>query len=365
MRFSTRAVRTGEDSDKGDVVMPLHLSSTFSRKKVEEFKYEYSRTGNPTREAAEKKLASLEGAKHGLAFASGMAAETSIILALLQKGDHVIASDDLYGGTRRLFTLFRKFGIDTTYVDAKDSSRVKEALRDDTRMVWLETPTNPLLKLCDIKEISDLTDAFVVVDNTFASPYLQRPLRLGADIVVHSTTKYINGHSDSVGGAVMTDDIRLHEDIKHVQNAAGAILSPFDSFMTARGAKTLSLRMDKHCENAARIARYLEKHDKVKEVIYPGLDSHPQHDLAKKQMRGFGGMISFRADPKILSRLKMISLAESLGGVESLIEHPASMTHSAVPKEEREKIGITDDLIRLSVGIEDAEDLIEDLEQAL
>ncbi len=382
MGFETDAIHAGEEPDldgrpSGDVVVPIHLASTFVRRGVDEPTggYEYSRTGNPTRYALERKLAALEGAKYGLAFSSGLGAETTVCLSLLKAGDHVVAFDDLYGGTRRLFgNVFENLGITFTYVDARDSGKVKAALRKNTRLVWLETPTNPLMRLCDIAGISAMArdaGAFVVVDNTFASPFFQRPLSLGADLVLHSTTKYINGHSDSVGGAVMLSDREIYRKILSNQNAVGAILSPFDSFLVARGIKTLALRMERHERNAHAIARYLSGHEKVAAVSYPGLPSHPQHALARRQMAGFSGMISFEVrggEPearRFLAALRLFALAESLGGVESLIEHPATMTHSTIPKPEREQVGITDSLIRVSVGIENVEDLIGDLGQAL
>ncbi len=381
MRFETKAIRIGEEPDiengSGDVVSPIHLSTTFARKRVDMLPggYEYSRTANPTRDALERKLAALEDARFGLAFSSGMATETTALLALLRSGDHVIAFDDLYGGTKRLFRTFgRNFGVDFTYVDARDPDEVASAVKDNTRMIWLETPTNPLMKMCDIEEISEIAHdkgIIVAVDNTFATPYFQNPLKLGADIVVHSTTKYINGHSDSVGGAIMLSDEEMHERLRFHQNSSGAILSPFDSYMTLRGIKTLAVRMREHERNAMRIAEYLESHPKVRRVYYPGLESHPQHGLAKKQMSGYGGMISFeiydtvKDATKFAESLRLFSLAESLGGVESLIEIPALMTHSSVPEEERRHIGISDTLIRMSVGIENVEDLIEDIEGAM
>jgi len=302
------------------------------------------------------------------------AAETTLVLTILNSGDHVIAFDDLYAGTRRLFDIFSKnFAIEFTYVDATNPDNVKNAIRRNTKLIWLETPTNPLMKICDIKAITEIArdkGVLVVVDNTFATPYLQKPLLLGADIVVHSTTKFINGHSDSVGGAVMLSDERIYEKLKFNQNAIGAILSPFDSYLVLRGTKTLHLRMERHCQNAMKIAQYLESHPKVKRVYYPGLKSHPQHELAKKQMLDFGGVLSFEIDSDIrgvrrfLGSLRIFTLAESLGGVESLIEHPATMTHAYLSKDEREKIGIKDTLIRISVGLEDIDDLIEDLDRA-
>jgi cystathionine gamma-lyase len=337
--------------------------------------YEYSRSGNPTRDALEKRLAALENAKYGLAFGSGLGAETTLALSLLKKGDHVIGFDDLYGGTKRLFNrTIANFGVEFTYVDARRVESVEAAIRPETKLIWLESPTNPLMKLCDIRAISKLArerDILTVVDNTFMSPYFQSPLELGADIVLHSTTKYIGGHSDVVGGAIMLSDEEAYNKIKFNQNAIGAIPSPFDCYLVLRGIKTLAVRMDRHNENGQRIAEYLESHPKVKKVNYPGLTSYPQYELAKRQMSGSGGMLSFELDTDaakvkaVLGKLRILALAESLGGVESLIEHPASMTHASVAPEERKKIGITDSLVRLSVGIEDADDLIEDLKHAL
>jgi cystathionine gamma-lyase len=381
MRFETKLIHIGEEPNfkeggTGDVVIPIHLSTTFARKEVDKptAGYEYSRTANPTRDALEKRLAALEDAKFGLAFSSGMAAESVLLFTLLKSGSRVIAVDDLYPGTKRLFNLFREnFDIEFVYVDATRPEEVEKALTDNTEIIWLETPTNPLMKICDIEKISEIAKhqgIRVVVDNTFMSPYFQNPLKLGADVVLHSTTKFINGHSDSVGGALMLSDEGLYERLKFNQNAIGSILSPFDSYMTLRGIKTLAVRMREHERNAMRIAVYLEGHPKVRRVLYPGLKSHPQHELAKKQMKGFGGMISFeiegglREAKKFLENLQIFSLAESLGGVESLIELPALMTHALIPKEERESSGITDSLIRISVGIENVEDLIEDMESA-
>ncbi len=382
MEFETKAVHAGEEpifskGGCGDVVVPIHLSSTFARRNVHTPTggYEYSRSGNPTRFALERKLAAIENAPYGLAFSSGLAAETSVALSLLKSGDHVVAFDDLYGGTRRLFNrvFHANFGIDFSYVDARDPENVKAAIRENTRLIWLESPSNPLIRLCDIREISGIahdTGVIVVVDNTFASPYFQQPITLGADIVVHSTTKYINGHSDSIGGAVMLSDEQLYRRVRFSQNAAGAILSPFDSFLVARGIKTLALRMERHEKNAVEIARFLSDHEKVRAVHYPGLPTHPQHDLAKKQMNGYSGMLSFELDGGIaaarrfLKGLRLFALAESLGGVESLIEHPATMTHASIPKRDREGVGLKDSLIRVSVGIENTGDLLADLGQA-
>lgn len=382
MRFETKAVHAGEENDfregaDGDVVTPIHLASTFAREKVDAPTggYEYSREGNPTRSALEQKLAAVEGARYALAFASGLATESVIIMSLLRSGDHVIAFDDLYGGSKRLFTrvFAQNFKIDFSFVDARDPKNISKATRENTRLIWLETPTNPLMHLCDIVEISAMArkqGIVTVVDNTFMSPYFQRPLELGADIVMHSTTKYLNGHCDSVGGGLMLNDKAIFEKLKFNQNAIGAILSPFDSFLVMRGIKTLPIRMERHNANALQLANYLETHPKVRAVHYPGLPSHPQHDLALRQMSGFGGMISFDLDGGLeqakvfLENLRLFSLAESLGGVESLIEHPALMTHASVPREERERAGIGDSLIRISVGIENVEDLLEDLEHS-
>lgn len=381
MRFETKAIHIGEEPNlkeggSGDVVIPIHLSSTFARKELDKPTggYEYSRTGNPTRDALEKRLAALEDAEFGLAFSSGMAAETVLLLTLLNSGDHVVAFDDLYAGTRRLFDIFAKnFKVQFSYVNATSPNNVENAITQDTKLIWLETPTNPLMKLCDIKAISEIAKGqgiLVVVDNTFATPYFQKPLKLGADIVVHSTTKFINGHSDSVGGAIMLSNREIYSRLKFNQNATGAILPPFDSYLVLRGIKTLPIRMERHNYNAMEIAKYLNLHPKVKKVNYPGLENHPQHELAKKQMTGFGGVLSFELDgglkevKRFLENLRIFSLAESLGGVESLIEHPATMTHAYLSKEEREKIGITDSLIRISVGLENVEDLINDLDNA-
>ena len=381
MEFETKAIHVGEEPDldrgSGDVVVPIHLSSTFARKKVNypTQGYEYSRTGNPTRDALEKRLAVLEDAAFGLAFASGMAAESTLAITLLHTGDHVLAFDDLYGGTRRLFNriLDPHFKVETTYVDARDPRRVQEAIRSNTRLIWLESPTNPLMKICDLAAIAKIAREVnipVVVDNTFLSPYFQKPLRLGATVVVHSSTKYLNGHSDSVGGAVMLSDEDLYRQLRFNQNAMGAILSPFDSFLVLRGIKTLAVRMREHQQNALRLASYLESHPKVEKVNYPGLKSHPQHALAERQATGHGGMFSFeikgglKEAERFLENVKVFALAESLGGVESLIEHPALMTHASVPKEIREQSGLTDSLIRVSVGIEHIDDLIADFDRA-
>ncbi|MHB8177409.1 MAG: cystathionine gamma-synthase [Vulcanimicrobiaceae bacterium] len=382
MRFSTKAIHVGQDADPttGATIVPIYQTSTYTQEAVGVHKgYDYSRTVNPTRLALEAQLASLECGTYGSAFASGMAA-TAAVLNLLSSGDHAIVTDDLYGGTYRLFSrVLVRYGLEFTYVDMSDLAAVRAAIRPNTKLFWIETPTNPLLKLIDIAALSGLRDAsadletraVVVVDNTFATPYFQQPLLLGADIVVHSTTKYIGGHSDVVGGVAITDDPALHERIAFHQNSVGGVPGPQDAWLTMRGAKTLALRMREHERNAMQIAAYLESHPKVAQVHYPGLPSHPQHDLAKRQMSGFGGMLSFTLhgpESRALDfagRLRYFSLAESLGGVESLICHPARMTHGSIPKAERERRGITDGLLRLSVGIEDCEDLLEDLETTL
>lgn len=380
--FSTKSIHAGEEPDfrdgaSGDVVKPIHLSTTYARLDVEVMTagFEYSRTLNPTRKALEEKLAALENAKYGLAFASGLAAEVTIIHSFLKSGDHIVAFDDLYGGTKRLFNnIFANCGIEVTYTDATVVTNIELAVKTNTKLVWLETPTNPLLKLCDIKAISEITkkhNLILVVDNTFLSPFFQNPLDSGADIVVHSSTKYLGGHSDVVGGSVMLSDDTLHEKLKEKQNAIGAVPSPFDCYLTMRGIKTLALRMERHNQNAILIAGFLESHKKVNKVIYPGLKSHPQHELAILQATGFGGIISFEIEgsqndaKSFLQKFKIFSLAESLGGVESLIELPSLMTHSSISQADREKIGISDTLIRMSVGIEDVKDLIKDLSQAL
>lgn len=380
MKFGTRAVHAGEEPDfsnSGDVVSPIHLSATFARRQAGKPTrgLEYSRTGNPTRLALERRLASLEGAKHALAFSSGMAAEATLLLSVLEKGDHVVAGDDLYGGTVRLFeTTFKKFGVTFTYVDTRDLAVVRRALAHGAKVAWLESPTNPLMHLCDIRSIAKIASsagAITVVDNTFASPFLQNPLGLGADVVVHSTTKYIGGHSDVVGGALMLSDKGLFESLKFNQNAIGAVPSPFDCFLILRGSKTLHLRMQRHSENALRVAEFLSRHPKFSAVHYPGLKDHPQFGLAKKQMKMPGGMLSaemrggLREVSSFLGRLKIFALAESLGGVESLVEHPATMTHASLKAERRRRLGIGDGLVRFSVGIEDAGDLIADLKVAL
>lgn len=374
--FSTRAIHSGQSPDPttGAIMTPVYLTSTYVQASPGVHKgYEYSRTHNPTRKAFEQCLADLENGKYGFAFASGCAATTTI-LHLLNEGDHVIAGDDMYGGTFRLFDkVLSHHGLRFSYVDLTVPENFEKAITPNTKMVWLETPTNPTLKLVDIQKIATMAKAkkiIVVVDNTFMSPYFQRPLDLGADIVVHSITKYIGGHSDVVGGAVVTSGAALAERLGFLSNSMGAIQAPFDAFMCLRSLKTLPVRMKAHQENAMEVAKFLEGHAKVARVIYPGLKSHPQYDLACKQMSGFGGMITFfikggmPAARSFLENVKVFSLAESLGGVESLIEHPAIMTHASVPAEVRKTLGIDDSLIRLSVGIEDLEDLLSDLKTA-
>ncbi len=374
--FSTRAIHAGQSPDPttGAIMTPVYLTSTYVQESPGVHKgWEYSRTHNPTRRAYENCMASLESGKYGFAFASGCAATTTI-LHLLKGGDHVIAMDDMYGGTFRLFDKILKHdGIEFSFVDLTKVESFEKAIKPSTKMVWLETPTNPTLKLVDIKKISALAKAkgiIVAVDNTFMSPYFQRPLELGADIVVHSATKYIGGHSDVVGGVAVTSRDDIAEKMAFLSNGMGAIQGPFDSFMCLRSLKTLPLRMKAHQENAMAIAKFLEAHPKVEKVIYPGLESHPQHALAKEQMHGFGGMITFyikggmESARKFLENVNVFALAESLGGVESLIEHPAIMTHASVPAETRKVLGIDDSLIRLSVGVEDLNDLLADLKSA-
>ena len=381
IHIETALVHSGEEPNfggSGDVVMPIHLATTFARREVSQPTggYEYGRTANPTRDAVETRLAALERARYALACSSGVAAETLILLALLNSGDHVIAFDDLYGGSRRLFNQVfgERFGIDFSFVDARDADRVRQALQKNTRLIWLESPTNPLLRLCDIAAISEIAhahDCMVVVDNTFATPYFQQPLALGADIVVHSTTKYLGGHSDSIGGAIMVDDPAIYQRLAFTQNSTGMIMAPFDSYLLLRGIKTLALRMRAIEHNAQRIAEYLSTHPKVRSVVYPGLDSHPQRALVRTQMSGTGGMITFflagdiPEAERFLRAVQLFAVAESLGAVESLIEHPAIMTHASVPEHERAKIGIDNSLIRVSSGIEHIDDLIADLERGL
>ncbi|HLB55826.1 MAG TPA: PLP-dependent aspartate aminotransferase family protein [Coxiellaceae bacterium] len=376
--IETQVIHAGQKPDEstGAIMTPIFATSTYVQESPAKHKgYEYSRTGNPTREALEKCLAVLENGACAFAFASGMNA-IATVLELLQPGDHVIASDDLYGGTYRLFENVRKknAGLNFSFVDCTDAKNIENAITKNTKMLWVETPSNPMLKLIDLELMANVAKKnklISVADNTFATPMLQKPLDFGFDIVVHSLTKYLNGHSDMIGGAIITREKNLGEQIQYLQNAVGGILSPFDSFLCLRGIKTLSVRMQRHCENAMQLAEWLTQHAKVNKVIYPGLISHPQNALAKKQMEEFGGMISVELKTNldetknILSRFKIFALAESLGGVESLIEHPALMTHASIPAEKRKKLGITDGLIRLSVGIESLDDLKNDLVNAL
>lgn len=379
MKFATKAIHAGQEPDPstGAIMTPIFQSSTF----VQEFPgkhkgYAYARGKNPTRNALEKCIASLEGAKFGLCFSSGMGAADAII-KLLHPGDEVICCDDLYGGSYRMFTkVFAGLGIKFHFVDMSDAGNIRKHINENTKLLWVETPTNPVMKIFDIAAISGIRSEFsnmiLAVDNTFASPFLQNPLNLGADLVMHSVTKYISGHSDVVMGAVCTNDEKLHEKLAFIHNSCGATPGPMDSFLVLRGIKTLHLRMERHCQNGAQVARFLKNHPRVDKVYWPGFPEHPNHAVARKQMRDFGGMISFTLKGnsmdeafKLASSFKVFSLAESLGGVESLIGHPASMTHASIPKEERERSGVVDSLLRLSVGVEDIEDLIEDLKQAL
>jgi cystathionine gamma-lyase len=373
MRFATKAIHVGQEPDPrtGAVTAPIYMTSTYSRKTQDE--YAYARGANPTRNALQKNLAALEGGRTALSFSSGMGAITTT-LTLLQKGDHVIVTDDCYGGVYRIFTrIMNRYGIESTFLDLRDLFDVEDAFRPETKMLWMESPTNPLMKVVDLRELAVIAkahEAISVCDNTFPSPALQNPLGLGVDLVVHSTTKYLNGHADLLGGAIVTNREDLGEKLKFSQNALGAVPSPFDCWLTLRGIKTLPLRMERHCDNAEALARFLKDHKAVSNVHYPGLPDDPGHAVAKKQMRRSGGMLSFelRDAAKAVERLRRLELilpAESLGGVESLIEHPATMTHASVPKDQRARQGITDGLIRFSVGIEDVEDLEEDLQRAL
>ena len=378
--FETRAIHAGQEPDPttGAIMTPIYTSSTYVQESPGVHKgYDYSRSVNPTRKALEACIADLEGSNFGYAFASGMAASATV-LELLNSGDHVIAMDDLYGGTYRLFENVRKrsAGLDFTFCDLSDLTNLENSINEKTKMIWIETPTNPLLKIADLEAISSFAKShnlIAVCDNTICSPIVQNPLELGFDIVVHSETKYLKGHSDLIGGVVVCSNDReeLASEILYLQNAVGSIMNPFDSFLLLRSLKTLPIRMERHCSNAHKIALYLESHDAIEKVIYPGLESHPQHEIAKKQMNGFGGMISvvlkggLESATKFLERTELFSLAESLGGVESLIEHPAIMTHASIPPEIREEIGISDGLVRLSVGIESIEDLMLDIENSL
>lgn len=376
MGFATTAIHVGSEPDEatGSVTVPIYQTSTYAQDALGKHKgYEYARTQNPTRSALERNLAALEGGRFGFAFASGMAA-IDATLRLVKKDEHVVVSDNTYGGTARLFNrILTHYGVTFDYVDTSDPLNVEAAIKPNTKMVFLETPTNPVMIVTDLKEVSEIAHragARVVCDNTFMSPYLQRPLDFGVDIVVHSTTKYLNGHSDGVGGAVVLNDEEDAQWIAFVQNSAGAILSPFDSWLVMRGTKTLALRMEQHDKSGRAVAAFLEEHPKVRKVYYPGSASHPQHALARRQQRGFGGMVAFdvgslAAARTVLESVKLCTLAESLGGVESLISHPATMTHASVDEEKRQRLGITDGLVRISVGIEDTDDIIADLDQAL
>ena len=376
MGFKTDAIHAGQEPDPstGAVTVPIFQTSTYVQQGIGKHKgFEYARTQNPTRMALEKNMAVLEGGVAGYAFASGMAATTALTQLLLQQGDHAICSDNVYGGTFRLFDkIVRHYGIEFSYVNTSVLENVEREIRPNTRMVFIETPTNPIMSITDIKgvcEIAHRSDCRVVVDNTFMSPYFQRPIQFGADIVVHSTTKFLNGHSDSVGGVVVLNRKEDADRLQFIQNAAGAILSPFDSWLVLRGIKTLPLRMDAHNLSGMVIAKYLADKREVRKVYYPGLPNHPGHELAEKQMSGFGGMIAFDlgsldSAKRFLERVRLCSLGESLGGVETLISHPATMTHASVPPDERARLGITDGLVRISVGIEDVDDLIADLENA-
>ncbi|MEM1405474.1 MAG: cystathionine gamma-synthase [Bacteroidota bacterium] len=378
MKFGTKTIHAGIEPDPstGAIMTPIYQTSTYVQASPGDHKgFEYSRTHNPTRDALQKNLAALENGKHGLCFASGLAAIDAVV-KLLNPGDEVIAANDLYGGTYRLFTkIFSKYGLKFHFIDMEDISNIKNYINENTKLIWLETPTNPMMNVIDIRGASQIAKEkgiMLGVDNTFATPYLQTPMDMGADLVMHSVTKYLGGHSDVVMGALIVNDDKLAEDLAFIQNSSGGTPGPQDAFLVLRGIKTLHLRMQRHSENGRAIAEYLTKHPKVDKVYWPGFETHPNHDIAKEQMKDFGGMISFtlKGDSKdeafkVMESFHYFSLAESLGGVESLVNHPASMTHASIPFEERQKIGLFDSLIRLSVGIEDAEDLIKDLEQAI
>ena len=378
LRFNSATIHGGQTPDPayGAVMPPIYQTSTYAQTTPGGHKgFEYSRTHNPTRQALEKSLASIENGKHGLAFASGLAAMDAV-MKLLQPGDEVISTNDLYGGSYRLFTkIFEGFGLKFHFVGMNDLANVEAAINKNTKLIWVETPTNPMMNVVDIAAVAQLAkknNLRLAVDNTFASPYLQQPLNFGADIVMHSATKYLAGHSDVVLGSLVVNDDDLHQRLAFIQNASGAVPGPMDSFLTLRGIKTLHVRLQRHCENGKAVAEYLAAHPKIEKVYWPGFDTHPNHNVAKKQMKDFGGMLSFipkgadyKAAIKIVENLKLFTLAESLGGVESLAGHPASMTHASIPKKEREKSGVVDALIRLSVGIEDAQDLIDDLDHAI
>lgn len=378
MKFATKAIHAGQEPDPttGAIMTPIYQTSTYWQASPGDHKgYEYSRGTNPTRKALEDCLAALENCKFGLAFSSGMGA-TDCLLRLLKPGDEVITGNDLYGGSYRIFTkIYQNYGIKFHFLDLSKPENITPYINEKTKLVWIETPTNPTMRIIDIEGVAKITKAnniLLTVDNTFASPYLQNPIDLGADVVMHSVTKYIGGHSDVVMGALLTNDEKLYKDLFFVYNACGATPGPQDAFLVLRGIKTLHLRMKAHCENGEKVAHFLRNHPKIDKIYWPGFEDHPNHDVAKKQMRGFGGMVSVTlkdADLKetfrIASRFKVFSLAESLGGVESLVNHPVSMTHGSIPKEEREKVGVTDNLLRFSVGVEDIDDLLADLEQAL
>jgi cystathionine beta-lyase len=378
MKFGTKVIHAGiePDSATGAIMTPIYQTSTYVQDGVGNHKgYQYSRTQNPTRHVLEKNVAALENGKYGACFGSGIAAIDAVI-KMLNPGDEVISTNDLYGGSYRLFTtIFEKYGIKFHFIDMRDSALVREVVNEKTKLIWAETPTNPMINIIDIKEMSTIAKnakALLCVDNTFATPYLQNPLDLGADIVMHSVTKYLGGHSDVVMGALVTSNEEVANEMYRIQNSSGAVTSPMDSFLVLRGIKTLHLRMERHCENGEKIARFLKSHPKIERVFWPGFEDHPNHDVACKQMRGFGGMISFSLKGnqrehalEIVRKVEVFALAESLGGVESLIGHPATMTHASIPRKERERSGIVDSLLRLSVGVEDVEDLLADLEQAL
>lgn len=378
MKIGTKAIHAGikPDPATGAIMTPIYQTSTYVQEEIGKHKgFEYSRTGNPTRAALEANIAALEGGEYGACFGSGLAA-IDCVIKMLSPGDEVISTNDLYGGSYRIFkTIFEKYGIKFHFVNMLDLRNIEDKINEQTKLIWVETPTNPMMNIIDIRGVSALAkknDILLAVDNTFATPFLQRPLSLGADIVMHSVTKYLGGHSDVVMGALVVKDKTLANEIYRIQNSSGAVTAPMDSFLVLRGIKTLHLRMQRHCENGAEIAAFLSKHPKVDKVYWPGFEDHPNHAIAKEQMDGFGGMISFtlvgnslEEAKKVASSAELFSLAESLGGVESLIGHPATMTHAAIPKEERERSGIVDSLIRLSVGIEDVEDLIDDLKHAL
>jgi cystathionine beta-lyase len=378
MKFGTKAIHAGVQPDPatGAIMTPIYQTSTYVQDGIGNHKgYEYSRTLNPTRDALEKNIAAIENGKYGACFGSGLAA-IDCIIKMLNPGDEVISTNDLYGGSYRLFkTIFEKYGIVFHFVDMNNVANVEGFVNEKTKLIWVETPTNPMMNIVDIEEMAKVAkkaNAMLAVDNTFATPYLQNPLNLGADIVMHSATKYLGGHSDVVMGALVTSNDEIAKEMYRIQNSSGAVTAPMDSFLVLRGIKTLHIRMQRHCENGEKIAHFLKTHPKVENVYWPGFETHPNHEIAKKQMSGFGGMISFSLKGnkledahEIVKRVELFALAESLGGVESLIGHPATMTHASIPKVEREKSGIVDSLIRLSVGIEDVEDLIDDLKQAL